>query len=398
MKFFSLIIFTALLPLFSATKSTTGTLDFDINSDNTFEMRLNSTGLGIGTQPSSSLHLQGNAIITKQIFIGGDSGSSNLNLHGTIGYGYDTISTDASLGNHSIVFTETSSSNITLTLPEASAKPGAIFHIKKISEENQLWIEASGNIDGLDSSIEMTNSSSSLPYAKLVSDGSEWYLLESSSDALVVPGADNLVGWWKFDESTGASASDSSMNGENGTLNGGQSFSGNGLNGKINRGLFFNGSSDYISAPFSSDLNPDLFSLTLWAKVTGSQGAYRTPISSRDSGLGFIIYATNANIWSLWTGSGVGYSSTNGAAVVLNQWTFVCATYDGTTLTLYIDGEDSNSSGNPYLKNTARELRIGAGNNEAGATYFFHGALDDIRVYNRALTVSEITTIYEQGL
>lgn len=398
MKSCTLIFLVALFTLPAATKSTTGTLDFDVNSNGNFEMRLNSTGLGIGIQPGSNLHVQGNAIITNRVYVGGSYGSSNLNIYGTIGYGLQNIASDSALGNNSVVLVDTSSANITLTLPAALDNSGTIYQIKKTHVDNQLWIDASDNIDGLDSSIEMTNSSSSLPYINLISNGSAWYILESSSDALVVPGADNLVGWWKFDESTGTSASDSSMNGENGTLNGGQDFSGNGLSGKIDRSLFFNGSSDYISAPFSSDLNPDHFSITLWAKVTGSQGSFRSPISSRDSGLGFIIYATNANIWSLWTGSGGGYPTTNGPAVVLDQWTFISATYDGTTQVLYIDGAQSNTSANPYIKNTARELRIGAGNNEAGATYFFHGELDDIRIYNRALTATEVSTIYQQGL
>jgi hypothetical protein len=79
-------ILTALFLLSSAcfcdVLSTDGKIRFDIQSDGQAEMTLNSTGLGILTLPSSNLHVNGNAIISEQLYVGGSSGSSNLNVNG----------------------------------------------------------------------------------------------------------------------------------------------------------------------------------------------------------------------------------------------------------------------------------------------------------------------------
>ncbi len=100
--------------------STDGKIRFDTRMDGQAEMTLNSTGLGIGVLlPSSNLHVNGNAIISEQLFVGGSSGSSNLNVIGTIGYGVQTVSSNATLGDSSVVLVDSSSDNITLTLPYA---------------------------------------------------------------------------------------------------------------------------------------------------------------------------------------------------------------------------------------------------------------------------------------
>ena len=76
------------------------------------------------------------------------------------------------------------------------------------------------------------------------------------------------------------------------------------------------------------------------------------------------------------------------AAVALNAWTHLAATYDGTTLRLYVNGNlvGSRAVANPLLTSTG-VLRFG-GNSVWGE--FFAGRIDEVRLYNRALAAAEI--------
>jgi hydrogenase maturation factor HypE len=77
-----------------------------------------------------------------------------------------------------------------------------------------------------------------------------------------------------------------------------------------------------------------------------------------------------------------------GTTVAVNAWTHLAATYDGATLRLYINGVQVASRGQTGpIVTSSSPLRIG-GNSVWGE--FFKGYLDEVRVYNRALTTSEI--------
>src|SRR5207248_324381 len=88
--------------------------------------------------------------------------------------------------------------------------------------------------------------------------------------------------------------------------------------------------------------------------------------------------------------SGTDYNATGAAALPLDTWTHLATTYDGSTLCLYVNGTQaaSRSVGGPISGSTS-PLRIG-GNNVWGE--YFNGVLDEVRVYNRALSQAEIQT------
>ena len=388
--------------LFSDLRSNNGIIRFDANSDTFNEMILTSTGLGIGGIPTESLHVQGNALLSGKLDVGGQGGSSNLNIFGSFGQSIDSVSTNTILGSSSLVFVNTASNNIFLTLPLANLAPGRIFKIKKTSLQNQLWLTASENIDGYDARLEAPAVSSigELPYMELISNSTGWYLLNISSSVKYVIGGDNLVARWLLDETTGTSATDSSSYTHHGTLNGaGFSFSANTTSGKIGHALNFNGTLDYIEVPYSSDLNPSKFTCSLWVRVLGGAGTYRSPLTSRnnDNTAGYFFYATNGNLWAFWMGNGVSWVTSNGPSVVIGTWTFLVGVYDGTNQIFYVNGQQVDSDVISLIPNTAKPLRIGAGATEGGPNYRFNGDIDDVRIYNRVLTSAEIHAIYLQS-
>jgi hypothetical protein len=155
-------------PICADVQSPNGTINFDVQSDGQTEMNLNTTGLGIGATPAANLHVGGNAIVSQQLFVGGSSGSSNLNITGTLGYSVQTVSSNTTLAEYSIVLVDTSSSNITLTLPSASSTTGRTYKIKRITNDDHgLKVTSSDNIDGLSDYYDL----SQLSAVKFISDG-----------------------------------------------------------------------------------------------------------------------------------------------------------------------------------------------------------------------------------
>jgi len=66
--------------------------------------------------------------------------------------------------------------------------------------------------------------------------------------------------------------------------------------------LTFDGKNDYVEIPYQSELNPEQFTLSCWARVKGGQGKWRSPITSRSSNPrgGYIFYAGTNNKWQFW--------------------------------------------------------------------------------------------------
>ncbi|KPA13518.1 hypothetical protein MHK_006275, partial [Candidatus Magnetomorum sp. HK-1] len=159
--------------------------------------------------------------------------------------------------------------------------------------------------------------------------------------------------------------------------------------------LSFDGSSDYIEIPYNENLNLDVFTATIWAKVEGGAGTFRTVFASRNGSpiSGYNLYATNANIWSLWYGNGIGWWAVDGPSVVLNEWTHFAITSNGTDTSLYVNGIFASSRTVNLSLNTSKPFRFGAGNNESTPDYFFPGQIDEFRYYNIALTQEQIRDV-----
>jgi Concanavalin A-like lectin/glucanases superfamily len=207
-----------------------------------------------------------------------------------------------------------------------------------------------------------------------------------------------LVGWWKFDESGGTTAADASGNGNNGTLVNGPVWTA----GKVNSALAFNGSNSYVSVPYAASLNAtSAITLSAWVKTTST---VRGDIVSRFSGSPFPGYALVASgncavgQVGMWVGDNTsGYVCSPG---MINDggWHLVTGTYDGTTVRVYIDGALSNSGIRTNgLNNASTGPTIGAYNMSGTVGGFFNGSIDGVRIYNRALSATEVNALLTGG-
>ena len=172
-------------------------------------MTLNSTGLAIGSAlPSANLLVSGNALVTHSLAVGGSSlSSSNLNVNGSMGMSVGTISTNTLIPEHSFILANTATGNLTVYLPSANICAGRLVTIKKASTSYDLTIMPmlKNTIDG-NVSLGLKSLSDTLPYASLMSSGSNWHILGVTSSAVktVLPG---FISTWKTDNA-GTSASD----------------------------------------------------------------------------------------------------------------------------------------------------------------------------------------------
>ena len=200
------------------------------------------------------------------------------------------------------------------------------------------------------------------------------------------PSNASLVAYYSLDGNT----SDGSGNANHGTANGDPQW----VAGKTGNALEFDGTGDEVSIPYSATLNPlDNFTVSAWAKAASGGTGYRAVISSRTEPpqKGYIIYATPANIWQFWTGTGSGWQSISGPSVSLDEWVHLAAVYTGGTKRLYANGVLATQAPGAYVPNDADELLIGAGANETVThNYFFVGAIDDVRIYNSVLSQDEV--------
>ncbi len=200
-----LVFILLLLPLnlLASVKSNTGSIKFDSNNDSSEEMVLNSTGLGIGLTPTANLHINGNAVISDMLFIGNATGESNLNINGSIGFNIEVVNSDTTLSGNSTVFVDTSSSNISLLLPSASSVTGRSYFIKKIDNSNDLWIFSDNNIDD-QSILNLTTESTGYSFVSLMSNGSQWFITNLSSNTSFVDFINqDLILWLDADDIDG---------------------------------------------------------------------------------------------------------------------------------------------------------------------------------------------------
>jgi hypothetical protein len=207
-----------------------------------------------------------------------------------------------------------------------------------------------------------------------------------------------LVGWWTFDEGNGTTAYDSSGFGNNGTLtNFNWTATSGWTTGKIGKALSFDGVDDYVGIPHSNSLDlVNAFTVSVWVKYnTLSQAEvilWKGTGYDPTYGLGTIAAENGFRYW--WTKSGVRYSS-NLIPIQAGIWNYIVFTYDGSIMKCYLNGVDRNvnNSVSAPLDSFAQSLLIGK---RLISEYVpFNGLIDEVRIYNRALSADEIKVLYD---
>ena len=335
--------------------------------------------------------MNGNAIISEQLFVGGSSGSSNLTIQGTIGYGFQTVSSNTLLTNASIVLADSSSDNLILTLPYAGNVIGRQIQIKKTSTLNSIRILGGGNLIDDTSPIELPVSNN-LPSVELISDGRQWYITQEKHLTDTVA-SDNLIAWWKLDEtSVSANISDSSQNSFEGSHQGTMT-TGDVVSSPFLNALDFDGVNDFIHIDENSTtLHLTKGTLSAWIKTSDAGSNYRG-ILVKGSAYGMFLNNNELGLfdWDTTTWRGSGINPNDG------EWHLITVSINAGVASgssFYLDGQFISSTTMDILNQTT-EVQIGC--NSSITNQCFAGQIDDARIYDRILTPSEIMALYHQN-
>jgi len=205
-----------------------------------------------------------------------------------------------------------------------------------------------------------------------------------------------LVGYWKFDEGSGQIASDSSGNGLNGTLNGSPEW----VAGQLGGALDFDGSGDYVEIPHDPRLSiTDEITIAAWTNMRADASGEMAIVSKGGWGANDLPYeltetAGDVIFWQFYDNEGRDTCAPDSPPVA--EWHHIAGTYDGKVFKCYIDGElgDEWAYAGRMPENTAS---VTIGRRSRGGTYF-NGMIDDVAIYDRALTEGEIQSIMQGHL
>jgi hypothetical protein len=207
---------------------------------------------------------------------------------------------------------------------------------------------------------------------------------------------------WSFDEGSGTVVSDATGSGNLADLSNGPAWT----PGRHGSALSFDGVDDRVTLrTYNATMNmtsPRTFTLSAWINPR-SNSAWQMIVNKP-------ARATHSSPYFDWslhrektTGKVVAFlgcemiqrTSTN--STPLNTWTHVAVTYDGSVLRHYINGAlDRTTNVSCAIANTSSQrIRIGA---NGGGSEVFNGMLDDVRIYGRALSASEIQTDMNTGV
>jgi hypothetical protein len=231
-------------------------------------------------------------------------------------------------------------------------------------------------------------------------DGSGTY----DVDMVLIPAvptvaADTLIAHYLMnDNAANTTVADDTGNGHTGTAN--QNTQDMDTTGKLNGALAFDGVDDYVNVAAHADLRlTGGGTIAAWIKAAGlgENDAGRIVDKSTDTSAtnGFYFAVASTTKIQCRINGNAAILSAN-SAWTLNTWSHVAVTFDGRVVRFYANGALLTETAYAYLPpDVAGDVRIG---NRAGATdRTFNGAIDDLRIYERALTAAEIALIYNAG-
>jgi hypothetical protein len=376
----------------AAINGTNGYIKFDSNSHGSSEMILLDGKLGIGvTLPTANLHVNGNAIISNSLIVGGTTNpsSSNLHIHGTMAHDVSNLSPGlTTLGSGSFFIADTSAGDISIFLPSAVNHLGRMITVNRTSLLNNLYVSGGGSL--VDNYANMLFLSGNLTSLQFFSNGTQWYITGAKNPET----EESKRIWWKLDDSSGTTATDSSTWNYHGGLSSSLNFSGNSLAGPMGNSLRLVNIDDGISNSGNAVQSAG-YTYSMWVRSTvASTTAVTLPVlinakagfcwGHQDSNYQHAAYHEQAD------GSKVLAQLASGLAA--NVWHYISVSWDGSTLQSYLDGVASGS-------NTATSW---AGGESVFADHpgsFISGNIlyDDIRYYERPLSATLIQSFYLEG-
>ncbi len=240
--------------------------------------------------------------------------------------------------------------------------------------------------------------------SKTIADGGpDPYVYEVGNNLFISPL--KPVGSWPFEEGGGTIAADSSGNNNNGTLMNGPTWT----TGQVGGALSFDGSDDYVDLAGLGLNNPSLYggtngamSFAFWVKPTRTSGISYDSIARRIGGFHYLAIMSDSDrrLRAMVADviNHVNYWPDSNSQLPLNGWTHVVFVLEGGVgYKFYFNGKLDTSVSESKIGITDYGSDSAIGAQSSGSSNFFSGLIDEVRIYNRALSAEEIKRHYEES-
>ncbi|RLI83846.1 hypothetical protein DRP04_00005, partial [Archaeoglobales archaeon] len=242
-------------------------------------------------------------------------------------------------------------------------------HLSEKTEDTKTWIGTYGvnkYFDGIIDEVRIYNRALSDEEIKVIYENNTFI-------------RDGLVAYWRFDEGSGSIAHDTHH----------LVYPDNTEGAVAGKAMSFDGSNDYVKVPDSPSFDfSSGVTVSAWVKTerTGISQNIVTrvgEITLRMDVYGNAIFSIN---------DGTGWKEANsGEKLTDGKWHFVTGTYDNLEVKIYVDGElKTTYSYTTTIQDTVNPILIGSGSGSA----YTEAVIDDVRIYNRALSPEEIKALY----
>lgn len=274
---------------------------------------------------------------------------------------------------------------------------GVLPMITSAMQSGQACINARVNINSISgfTCYDETNKRLNV----MVNRGAEEFNLSGVQIGLTSPGSTKVYSFYDdssvvlhmpFEEGSGTFANDLSGKNNNGTISGA-----NWTQGKIGKALSFDGKDDYINVSNSNSISfvDKSFTLESWIYPYSEGSASKMFICKGPYTVSYCLNLYNDGSFYVYSDSGLTVIS-GATPTRFKEWNHIAAVWDATTkyVSLYINGQLSlvGSDGNGWNM-TRGDLTIGT------VGYPYNGTIDEVKIYNRALSADEIKREYERG-
>ena len=204
------------------------------------------------------------------------------------------------------------------------------------------------------------------------------------------------MGWWPADKD----ASDA-IGTNHGTPHGGETL----IDGQVGLAFSFSGNGQYIEVPSGSALQLKTgITIEGWVYAAGAPDPYAGIAGTWDDNTGanrtYLFWVQGGRMELVVSPDGQTYQRAGDpAALPIDRWTHVAGTYDGTTIRAYVDGvEVGMAAMTGAIATNARPFTIGrTDGGSVGAPNYWRGSIDELSVYDRALSATDIAAIHAAG-
>ena len=202
-----------------------------------------------------------------------------------------------------------------------------------------------------------------------------------------------LVGYWTFDgpDMAGVTAYDRSGQNNTGLLTNGPTRA----IGRIGQALEFDAVDDYVSSSVSGGGTTNTATLTAWIKAD-TRASYRAILEDGTNRKGLLLSGATGNpLTYFWENTADEYNATTGLTVNIGQWHFAAVVITPAAATVYLDGSSWTNTKTHDAKNLDVTWNMGRDSGFGGREW--DGPIDEVRIYNRALSQDEIRRLYNMG-